>query len=712
MSHCILVVPTGHGVGLTSTSLGLARGLQREGLQVGFCKPVGKLDRDRVGRERSCELARLTLQVEVPEAIAGSRALELVSEGEEQTLLEEVVALYERAAENADVVVVEGLVSNDRVFYATSVNTGIAHALDAQIVLVGSPGDDTPEQCASAIEAAARAYGDLGPRLVGCVLNKVRGVAEAPASLDVLTEDGVEPVHESAARPYCEALEAEGIHCLGLIPYSPLLSAPRVQDVARALGAQVLRPGDLDRRVLHVAVAAMTVPNALRMIRPGSLVITPGDRTDMLMATALAALSGVPTAALVLSGGLAPDANVMELCEPAFEQGLPLLRVAGQTFEVARQALEMNLDVPVDDRERIELVMNTVAKVLDLDAFKHMLASEHESHPSPPAFRHRLIERAREASRRIVLPEGDEPRTITAASICASRGIARCVLLGDPGTIRNVAKRQGVSLEGVEVLEPARLVPRYVDPMVALRAHRGLTPEAAEEELSDRVVLGTMMLAQGDVDGLVSGAVHTTADTVRPAFQLIRTAPDSRLVSSVFFMCLPEGVLVYGDCAVNRDPSAEELAAIAIQSADSARLFGIPPRVAMISYSTGASGSGADVEKVVEATRLAQAARPDLEIDGPLQYDAASVASVARSKAPDSSVAGRATVFIFPDLNTGNTTYKAVQRSAQVVSIGPMLQGLAKPVNDLSRGALVEDIVFTIALTAIQSTLAQPAATR
>jgi phosphate acetyltransferase len=459
----------------------------------------------------------------------------------------------------------------------------------------------------------------------------------------------------------------------------------------------------MERRVHSVSVAAMTPANALEMMRPGTLVITPGDRSDILMAVALATLSGIPLAGLLLSGGLQPDARVLALCEPAFDTGLSLLRAEGQTIDVARSALEMDLDVPTDDRERIELVMNTVAKVIELEAFKRVLARERERHPSPPAFRHMLIERAREANRRIVLPEGDEPRTITAASICASRNIARCVLLGDAVAIRASAERLGVRLDGVEILDPARLIPRYVEPMVELRRARGLTHEMAEEELADRVVLGTMMLKQGDVDGLVSGAVHTTADTVRPAFQLIKTAPDSPLVSSIFFMCLPEGVLVYGDCAVNRDPSAEELAGIAIQSADSASLFGIPARVAMISYSTGASGSGSDVEKVVEATRLAQASRPDLEIDGPLQYDAASVASVARSKAPDSRVAGRATVFIFPDLNTGNTTYKAVQRSAQVVSIGPMLQGLAKPVNDLSRGALVEDIVFTIALTAIQA---------
>jgi phosphate acetyltransferase len=278
------------------------------------------------------------------------------------------------------------------------------------------------------------------------------------------------------------------------------------------------------------------------------------------------------------------------------------------------------------------------------------------------------------------------------------------VLLGSPEAIRRIAEQQGVRLSsGVEIIDPAAARDRYVQPMVDLRKHKGLQHVMAREQLLDNVVLGTMMLALDEVDGLVSGAVHTTANTIRPALQLIKTAPGANLVSSVFFMLLPDQVLVYGDCAINPAPDADQLADIAIQSANSAMAFGIEPRVAMISYSTGSSGSGSDVEKVREATRIAKERRPDLVIDGPLQYDAAIMESVAKSKAPDSPVAGKATVFIFPDLNTGNTTYKAVQRSADLVSIGPMLQGMRKPVNDLSRGALVDDIVYTVALTAIQA---------
>jgi phosphate acetyltransferase len=323
---------------------------------------------------------------------------------------------------------------------------------------------------------------------------------------------------------------------------------------------------------------------------------------------------------------------------------------------------------------------------------------------SPPAFRYRLIQQARAARKRIVLPEGDEPRTIRAAIICEEKGIADCVLLGKREVIESVAEAQGVTLpDTLEIIDPDSVRAEYVAPMVELRKSKGLTPGQALEQLTDTVVLGTMMLATDKVDGLVSGAVHTTANTVRPALQLIKTAPGSSIVSSIFFMLMPDQVLVYGDCAINTNPTADQLADIAIQSADSARAFGIDPKVAMISYSTGASGAGEDVERVRDAKDIAKGKRPDLVIDGPLQYDAASVMDVGKSKAPGSAVAGQATVFVFPDLNTGNTTYKAVQRSANVVSVGPMLQGLRKPVNDLSRGALVDDIVFTIALTAIQA---------
>jgi phosphate acetyltransferase len=456
--------------------------------------------------------------------------------------------------------------------------------------------------------------------------------------------------------------------------------------------------------VSRISLCARTVPNMVGALQPGTLIVTPGDREDILLATAMAANNKVPLAGLLLTSGYKPDERVFRLVLPALEN-LPVLCVHTDTYQTASHLSHMNTAVNVEDTERMNRIMGHVAANLDTEWLVGRCKIDSETRLSPAAFRYQLVQLAREAKKRVVLPEGDEPRTVQAAAICQERGIADCILLGKREQIEIVAESQGISLPpSLTILDPDEVRGRYVAPMVELRKHKNLTPPAAEALLEDNVVLATMMLALDEVDGLVSGAIHTTANTIRPALQLIKTAPGAKLVSSVFFMLLPDQVLVYGDCAVNPDPSAEELADIALQSAASAQAFGLIPKVAMISYSTGSSGEGSDVEKVRAATEIAHALNPDLLIDGPLQYDAATTVSVAKSKAPNSKVAGQANVLVFPDLNTGNTTYKAVQRSAGVVSIGPMLQGLAKPVNDLSRGALVEDIVYTIALTAIQAT--------
>jgi phosphate acetyltransferase len=365
---------------------------------------------------------------------------------------------------------------------------------------------------------------------------------------------------------------------------------------------------------------------------------------------------------------------------------------------------DLDSGLPIDDLDRIESVADWIADAIDASWLESLPSPSRPRRLSPAAFRFQVVELARTAGACVVLPEGTEPRTLQAAVACAERGIARSVLLGAPDEVAATAQGLGLQLpDDVTVVDPQAVAERYVAPLVELRRDRGWSEQIARDHLADPIMVGTMMLQQDEVDGLVAGAVHTTAATVRPALQVLGTKPGCRLVSSVFFMCLPDEVVVYGDCAINPRPGADDLADIAIQSAASARAFGIEPRVAMISFSTGTSGVGGDVVKVAEATRIAGEREPDLVVDGPLQYDAAAIASVGQSKRPGSTVAGRANVFIFPDLDTGNTTYKAVQRSAHVVSIGPMLQGLAKPVNDLSRGALVDDIVYTLALTAIQS---------
>ncbi|HZZ84107.1 MAG TPA: phosphate acetyltransferase [Anaeromyxobacteraceae bacterium] len=705
MPRILLVAPAGRQVGLTTVCLGLVRALDRLGARVAFARPLAGR-----GEDPSSALARLVARVEPPAPIARSVAEELLARGDDQTLMEQVVSTCARAAEGAEVLVVEGIVPEAGLLWSSRVNGLMLKALDAELVLVGAPHDASPAETADAFAIAARGFGVEGGQ-VGCVVNRVCSGTRPPRADGVERLGGAcggcgdDPGHVPPLDLYRSALEAERLRPLSVLPCRRDLLAPRVKDLAAALGAEILRTGDSDRRrVRDVALCAMTVPNALHAFAPGTLVVTPGDRNDIVLATALAVQGGLPLAGLLLTGGLRPDPKVLDLCQGALSTGLPVLAMDEGSYAAASRVAGLDPRIPADDAERVEAAASFVADRLDAAWLEGLLKPGRTPRLSPPAFRHRLVEAARAVRKRIVLPEGTEPRTVAAAAIVEERGIARCVLLGRPEQVREVARKQGVSLPaGIEIIDPAAVAERYVAPLVERRKAKGMTAELARSELSDPIMVGTMMMALDEADGLVSGAVHTTAHTIRPALQIVRTVPGCNLVSSVFFMCLPDQVLVFGDCAVNPNPTAEQLADIAVQSADSAAAFGIPPRVAMLSYSTGTSGAGEDVEKVKRATELARQLRPDLLVDGPLQYDAAIMPEVARQKAPGSKVAGQATVLVFPDLNTGNVTYKAVQRSANVVSMGPMLQGLAKPVNDLSRGCLVEDIVFTVTLTAIQA---------
>lgn len=708
MSRTIMLVPLSARVGITSVSLGITRALERNGVGVSFFKPVTEPPASDGDSERSTEILRRASSLEILDSFSAQHAESMISSGKLSELLEEILARYRAGSQDADVIIVEGVMPDADSQFANQLNFQIAKTLDAEIVFVVCPYRDSTQQLKERLEFATAIFGGReSRRVVGCIINKVG----APTQMPDAPGADITGVFEQASgrRSDLDILALYGkspLRIIGCVPWNAELLAPRAVDLARHFKAEIVNRGDLDHRRLHsITFCSRSLGNMIYRFVPGAMLVTSGDRPDVIVAACLAAMNGVKIGCLLLTGGYHLEPMVRKLCTPALETGLPVLLVQNNTWQTALQLQSFNTRTPTDDLERIERVQDFIAGHLDHQWVQSLsTASSRPKRLSPPAFRYHLTELARKANKRIVLPEGDEPRTVRAALICAERGIARPVLLGDARDIHRVAEQQGLKLgDKAEIVDPDSVREKYVEPMVALRRDKGLTEVVAREQLQDNVVLGTMMLAQGEVDGLVSGAVHTTANTIRPALQLIKTAPGAKLVSSIFFMLLPEQVLVYGDCAINPAPNAEQLADIAIQSADSAEAFGIEPRVAMISYSTGSSGSGSDVEKVREATKLAKEKRPDLAIDGPLQYDAAVMENVAKAKAPDSPVAGRATVFIFPDLNTGNTTYKAVQRSAELVSIGPMLQGMRKPVNDLSRGALVDDIVYTIALTAIQA---------
>ncbi|MEX0422271.1 phosphate acetyltransferase [Providencia rettgeri] len=703
-----MLIPTGTSVGLTSVSLGVVRSMEQKGVQLSVFKPIAQ-PRVSGNKDQTTEVLRSHSSITtIVEPLTMEYVESLLTSSKKDVLMEEIVARYHDHTKNAEVILIEGLVPTRKHSFAQSLNYEIAKTLGAEIVFVTAPGNSSITQMQERLELVRNEFGgQRNKNIIGVIINKVNApVDEQGRTRPDLSEIFDDSTKATVANLDTKQLSALNLPVLASIPWNFDLIATRAIDMAKHLGAEIVNEGEIKtRRVKSVTFCARSIPHMLEHFRPGSLLVTSADRPDVLVSASLAAMNGVEIGAVLLTGGYNIDAPIRQLCEQAFETGLPVFMVKSNTWQTSLNLQSFSLEVPADDHERIEKIQNYVARHISSDWIESLVAdSERPNRLSPPAFRYQLTELARKAGKRIVLPEGDEPRTVKAASICAERGIATCVLLGNPEDIRRVAAAQGIELgTGIEIVDPVKVREEYVARLVELRKNKGMTEVVAREQLEDNVVLGTLMLEKGEVDGLVSGAVHTTANTIRPPLQLIKTAPGSSLVSSVFFMLLPEQVFVYGDCAINPDPTAEQLSEIAIQSADSAKAFGIDPRVAMISYSTGDSGAGSDVEKVREATRLAQEKRPDLIIDGPLQYDAAVMADVAKSKAPNSPVAGKATVFIFPDLNTGNTTYKAVQRSADLVSIGPMLQGMRKPVNDLSRGALVDDIVYTVALTAIQA---------
>ncbi|WP_342753916.1 phosphate acetyltransferase [Pantoea sp. MBD-2R] len=709
MSRTIMLIPTGTSVGLTSVSLGVIRAMERKGVRLSVFKPIAQPRSGRDSLDQTTLIIRKNSAIPAAEPLQMSRVESLLGSNQQDVLMEEIIARYHANTKDAEVVLVEGLVPTRKHQFASALNFEIAKTLNAEIVFVMSLGNDSPAQLKERIELTQSSFGgSKNKNITGVIINKLN----APVDEQGRTRPDLSEIFDDSTKASVANIDPKQLFAnsplpvLGCVPWSFDLIATRAIDMCHHLSAEVINEGDIQsRRIKSVTFCARSLPHMLEHFRPGSLLVTSADRPDVLVAACLAAMNGVEIGAILLTGGYQIDEPIRKLCERAFATGLPVFMVKTNTWQTSLSLQSFNLEVPADDTERVERVQEYVASHIDSEWVESLTAaSERSRRLSPPAFRYQLTELAREAGKRIVLPEGDEPRTVKAAAICAARGIATCILLGNPEEIQRVAAVQGVELgKGIEIVDPEVVRENYVARLVELRKSKGMTEVVAQEQLEDNVMLGTMMLERGEVDGLVSGAVHTTANTIRPPLQLIKTAPGSSLVSSVFFMLLPEQVLVYGDCAINPDPNPEQLAEIAIQSADSATAFGIEPRVAMISYSTGDSGAGSDVEKVREATRIAQEKRPDLVIDGPLQYDAAIMADVAKSKAPNSPVAGRATVFIFPDLNTGNTTYKAVQRSADLISIGPMLQGMRKPVNDLSRGALVDDIVYTIALTAIQS---------
>ena len=567
-------------------------------------------------------------------------------------------------------------------------NARIAANLDAPMVLVISSADRTPHDVATAAELTATEAVAHHARVLAVVSNRAE-------------PESIPAVHAALTR-------ALGDTAAYVIPRSAVLEAPTVRDLVRAVDGTLLHGDDrlLDRESLGLVVAAMTLPNVLDRLFEGCTVIAPADRGDVLLGLLLAHRSEtLPTpSGIVLNGGFDLPKPIATLVD-GLDVHVPVATCSSGTMATTAALAAVAPRMTRTATRKIQTALTLFDEHVDGAALLARLDVTPSSVVTPLMFEHQLLDRARAAGKHIVLPEGGEDRILRAADQLLRRRVVRLTLLGDPTAIRSRANELGLDVSRADLVDPqdADLRRRFAQEYAALRAHKGVTAEQAWDVVVDPSYFGTMMVQEGLADGMVSGAVHTTAHTIRPALEVIRTTPDVTTVSSVFLMSLADRVLVYGDCAVIPDPTAEQLADIAISSAATARQFGIEPRVAMLSYSTGSSGTGAHVDKVRQATALVRSRAPELSVEGPIQYDAAADAAVAATKLKDSPVAGRATVFVFPDLNTGNNTYKAVQRTAGAVAIGPVLQGLRKPVNDLSRGALVRDIVNTVAITAIQA---------
>jgi len=576
-------------------------------------------------------------------------------------------------------------------------NARVAANLNAPVILVVSGRNRTPEEIRSAAEGGIAEFGAHHAKVIAVIANRV-------SSLDRASSEEVPAEELDAVR--AELAKLPGVVTAAL-PADRLLAAPRLRAQFEAVEANLVlgNPELLDRESQDILVAAMTLPNVLRRLTPESTIIMPGDRSDMLPGLLLAHASGSfpQLAGIILLGGYEIPDTIARLINSIHNE-LPIGMTQLGTFTAADKMFRLEGAMTSSPR-KVEVARRLFSEHVDVPALLAALQVHRSEVMTPLMFEHQLQDIARNDRRTIVMPESTDDRILESADILLRRGVANLILLGDAQAIKLRATHLGLGLLGVQVVNPndPGLVEKFAAEYARLRAHKGVTIEQAREKLKDLSYFGTMMVHLGMADGMVSGAINTTANTIRPSLEFIKTKPGVNVVSGSFLMCMPDRVVVYADCAVNPDPTAEQLADIAISSAETAIAFGIEPRVAMLSYSTGTSGTGADVDKVRAATEIVRERRPDLALEGPIQFDAAVDAAVARTKLPDSKVAGRATVFIFPDLNTGNNTYKAVQRSSGAVAIGPVLQGLKRAVNDLSRGALVEDIVNTVAITAIQA---------
>jgi len=695
MTNSIYIAATEPYSGKSLVSLGIAELLLRKTKRFGIFRPVisAKTAEER-DKNIDLILSHFNLKIKYEETYAFLKrdADNLIAQSKYDDVLDTIIQKFKSLEKQCDFILcISSDFEGSGSAFEFDINADIAKNLGVPVLILGNAHNRDLQAVVNSVQIAMDLFKERECQILGTIVNRT------------------DPEKVSELLHVLEKELPPGELVPSVIPENKVLNSPTIKEIAQYLHAEVLYGEDqLEKQAYHFLVVAMQLQHYLPRLLDNALIITPGDRGDVILSALQAHQSDnyPQVAGVLLSTGLKPAPSVKRLLD-GLPNVMPILSVEPDTYETATKIGSLHSYISADNQAKIALSLKLFEAYVDTHALTQQIISIQPRGMTPRMFIYNLVQQAKSKKRHVVLPEATDKRILKATEILLDQDIVNITLLGNVEEVKAAIRKQGrrINMNRLSIVDPENS-PRffnYVQTLYELRKHKGLTLEAAKDLMMDVSYFGTMMVYKGDADAMISGAVHTTQHTIRPALQFVKTKPGFSVVSSVFFMCLDDRVLVYGDCAVNPNPTAEQLAEIAIGSADTSQAFGIEPRVAMLSYSSGESGKGEEVEKVRKATRLAQAKRPDLLIEGPIQYDAAVDEEVAHQKMPDSKVAGRATVLIFPDLNTGNNTYKAVQRETGAIAIGPILQGLNKPVNDLSRGCTVEDIINTVVITAIQA---------
>jgi phosphate acetyltransferase len=694
MSKAIYVATIEPNSGKSLISLGLMHLLLGKAAKVGYFRPI--IDDYAPGEKDNhinTVISYFDIQMEYGEAYACTRSevIQKYNQNKSDEVLDKIIEKYKVIESRFDFVLVEGTdFSGEGSIIEWDINVFIAKNLGIPTIILASGVGKTLEELVDNLYLAYDSFTNKGVEVLMVIANKVQ-----PENVNLVTNG------------LLKSLPKEVL--IGTIPLNPILGNPTMKEIVKELEGEVLFGREfLNNQVSNFSVGAMQLRNYLTHFKENGLVITPGDRSDIILGALQANLSSnYPTASgIVLTGGLIPEDPVIKLIE-GLSEVVPIVSVTGGTFAIANKIGSIRPKIYAENKQKIEVSIHDFTRLVPINALAERLITFEASGITPRMFQYNLLKRAQSIKKHIVLPEGTDERVLKAAKELINADAVKLTLLGNPLQIKEKARQLDllIDFEKISIIDPvnSEYFEDYANTLYELRKHKNVDLAMAEDLMADISYFGTMMVYKGDADGMVSGAVNTTQHTIRPALQLIKTKPNVSIVSSVFFMCLEDRVSVYGDCAINPNPNAEQLAEIAITSAATSLAFGIDPKIAMLSYSSGTSGSGEDVERVREATEIVRKRAPYLKVEGPIQYDAAVDKNVGKTKMPDSEVAGQASVFIFPDLNTGNNTYKAVQRETGALAIGPIIQGLNKPVNDLSRGSTVNDIFNTVIITAIQA---------